>query len=317
MKASIEWLKEYTDIDVTAKQLADILTMTGSKVETIEEQGNEIQNVVVGKILEIKPHQDSDHLVVTKVDVKDEVLQIVTGANNIHEGDIVPIAKNGSTLPGGVEIKTGKLRGIDSCGMMCSVGELGLDINNYPNQIENGIMILDPKMECEVGKDIKEVLKINQVILDFEITPNRPDCLSIEGLGREVSVSLNKPFKAPRKNIDKMNVENKENIDAELDFYQTNHEGEIVDKIQEANEIYDGIILNPAAYTHTSIAIADAIKAINIPVVEVHLSNIHSREDYRNISYSAKNTLAQIAGFSKNSYKLALLGLYEYLKNNE
>ena len=122
--------------------------------------------------------------------------------------------------------------------------------------------------------------------------------------------------------LDKINSEliefkNKENIDAELDFYQTNHEGEIVDKIQEANEIYDGIILNPAAYTHTSIAIADAIKAINIPVVEVHLSNIHSREDYINISYSAKNTLAQIAGFSKNSYKLALLGLYEYLKNNE
>lgn len=122
--------------------------------------------------------------------------------------------------------------------------------------------------------------------------------------------------------LDKINSEliefkNKQNMDVELDFYQTNHEGEIVDKIQEANEIYDGIILNPAAYTHTSIAIADAIKAINIPVVEVHLSNIHSREDYRNISYSAKNTLAQIAGFSKNSYKLALLGLYEYLKNNE
>ena len=122
--------------------------------------------------------------------------------------------------------------------------------------------------------------------------------------------------------LDKINSEliefkNKENIDVELDFYQTNHEGEIVDKIQEANEIYDGIILNPAAYTHTSIAIADAIKAINIPVIEVHLSNIYAREDYRNISYSAKNTLAQIAGFSKNSYKLALLGLYEYLKNNE
>ncbi len=122
--------------------------------------------------------------------------------------------------------------------------------------------------------------------------------------------------------LDKINSEliefkNKENIDVELDFYQTNHEGEIIDKIQEANEIYDGIILNPAAYTHTSIAIADAIKAINIPVIEVHLSNIYAREDYRNISYSAKNTLAQIAGFSKNSYKLALLGLYEYLKNNE
>lgn len=120
--------------------------------------------------------------------------------------------------------------------------------------------------------------------------------------------------------LDKINAElvefkNKQNLDVELDFFQTNHEGEIVDKIQQANEIYDGIILNPAAYTHTSVAIADAIKAINIPVVEVHLSNIHSREDFRNISFSAKNTLAQIAGFSKNSYKLALLGLYEYLKN--
>ncbi len=120
--------------------------------------------------------------------------------------------------------------------------------------------------------------------------------------------------------LDKINAEliefkNKQNLDVELDFFQTNHEGEIVDKIQQANEIYEGIILNPAAYTHTSIAIADAIKAINIPVVEVHLSNIHSREDFRNVSFCAKNTLAQIAGFSKNSYKLALLGLYEYLKN--
>ena len=120
--------------------------------------------------------------------------------------------------------------------------------------------------------------------------------------------------------LDKINAElvefkNKQNLDVELDFFQTNHEGEIVDKIQQANENYDGIILNPAAYTHTSIAIADAIKAINIPVVEVHLSNIHSREDFRNVSFCAKNTLAQIAGFSKNSYKLALLGLYEYLKN--
>ena len=122
--------------------------------------------------------------------------------------------------------------------------------------------------------------------------------------------------------LDKINSEliefkTKENLDVEIDFFQTNHEGEIVDKIQEANNIYDGIIINPAAYTHTSIAIADAIKAINMPVVEVHLSNIHSREDYRNISYCAKNCIAQIAGFSKNSYKLALLGLYKYLKNNE
>ena len=213
MKASIEWLKEYADINVTAKELADTLTMTGSKVETIEEQGADIQNVVVGKILEIKPHEDSDHLVVTKVNIGTEILQIVTGAKNINVGDIVPIAKDGAKLPGGVEIKTGKLRGVDSCGMMCSVGELGLDINNYPNQIAEGIMILDPKMEEKIGEDIKEVLGINQTVIDFEITPNRPDCLSIEGLGREVAVSLNELFKAPRKNIDEMQVEDKDIVD--------------------------------------------------------------------------------------------------------
>ena len=213
MKASIEWLKEYADINVTAKELADILTMTGSKVETIEEQGSDIQNVVVGKILEIKPHEDSDHLVITKVDVGTEILQIVTGANNIKVGDIVPIAKDGAKLPNGIEIKTGKLRGVDSYGMMCSVGELGLDINNYPNQIEHGIMILPSEFECKIGEDIKEVLGINQTVIDFEITPNRPDCLSIEGLGREVAVSLNEPFKAPHKNIDEMQVENKENVE--------------------------------------------------------------------------------------------------------
>ena len=214
MKASIEWLSEYADINVSPKELGDILTMTGSKVETIEEQGKDIQNVVVGKILEIKPHIDSDHLVVTKVDVGNgEILQIVTGAQNIKEGDVVPIAKDGSKLPGGVEIKTGKLRGVDSCGMMCSVGELGLDIHNYPDQIENGIMILKPELEKELGKDIKEVLGINQTVIDFEITPNRPDCFSVEGLGRETAVSLNVQFKNPRKNIDAMSIKDVDNID--------------------------------------------------------------------------------------------------------
>ena len=128
MKASIEWLKEYSDIDVEAKELGDILTMTGSKVETIESKGENIKNVVVGKILEITKHPDADKLVVTKVDIGNEKLQIVTGANNIKVNDIVPIAKEGSELPGGVKIKKGKLRGIDSCGMMCSVGELDLSI---------------------------------------------------------------------------------------------------------------------------------------------------------------------------------------------
>ena len=192
MKASVEWLKEYSDINIDTVKLGDILTMTGSKVETIEQKENEIKNVVVGKILQIKKHQDSDHLVITQVDLGNEKVQIVTGANNIKEGDIVPIAKDGSSLPGGIKIKKGLLRGAESCGMMCSVGELGLDVLDYPGQIENGIMILDSKLEKELGKDIVEVLELKEDIIDFEITPNRPDCLSIEGLGREVAASIRK-----------------------------------------------------------------------------------------------------------------------------
>lgn len=213
MKASVEWLKEYSDIDVDSVALGDILTMTGSKVETIDQLGNDIKNVVVGKILEIEKHPDADKLVVTKVDVGTEKLQIVTGANNIKEGDIVPIAKEGSELPGGVKIKKGKLRGVESCGMMCSVGELNLAIADYPDQIEHGIMILDKKLEKELGKDIVEVLNLKEDIIDFEITSNRPDCLSIEGLGRETAASLNKSFKNPRKNIDERQVETKQELE--------------------------------------------------------------------------------------------------------
>ena len=213
MKASIEWLKEYSDIDVDSVKLGDILTMTGSKVETIEQKGNDIKNVVVGKILEIKKHQNSDHLIITQVDLGNEKVQIVTGANNVKEGDIIPIAKDGSELPGGVKIKKGNLRGEESCGMMCSIGELGLDIASYPDQIEDGIMILDKSYEKYLGKDIVEVLDLKEDIIDFEITPNRPDCFSIEGLGREVAVSLGKKFKNPRKNIDEMDVKNKKEIE--------------------------------------------------------------------------------------------------------
>lgn len=213
MKASMEWLKEYSDIDVDAVKLGDILTMTGSKVETIEQRGNDIKNVVVGKILEIVKHPDSDHLVITQMDLGDEKVQIVTGADNIKVGDIVPVAKDGSELPGGVKIKKGKLRGIDSCGMMCSVGELGLDINQYTGQIEHGIMILDKNLENKLGEDIVDILNLREDIIDFEITPNRPDCLAIEGLGRETAVSLGKEFKNPRKNIDELKIEDKNEIE--------------------------------------------------------------------------------------------------------
>lgn len=213
MKASKEWLEEYSNINIDTISLGDKLTMAGQKVETVEQTGKDIQNVVVGKILSIEKHPDSDHLIITQVDVGTEKIQIVTGADNVKEGDIIPIAKNGSTLPGGVTIKTGKLRGVESCGMMCSIGELGLTLNDYPEQIEEGIMILDPKLESRLGEDITDVLNLKEEIIDFEITPNRPDCLSIEGLGREVAVTLGEPFKNPRKDIDDMKIADKEEIE--------------------------------------------------------------------------------------------------------
>ena len=212
MKASIEWLQEYSDIDIQTEELADKLTMSGSIVEKIESRGKEIKNVVVGKILEINKHPDADKLVVTKVDIGKEKLQIVTGADNIKVNDIVPIAKDGSTLPGGVTIKTGKLRGVDSCGMMCSIGELGLTLEEYPDQIEDGIMILSKEFEKHLGENIVPLLALDEEVLDFEITPNRPDCLSVEGLGREVAATINKEFKNPRSNIDNLKIEDKKEI---------------------------------------------------------------------------------------------------------
>ncbi len=213
MKASIDWLKDFSDINVSGKELGDILTMTGSKLETLEERGKDIKNVVVGKILEIEKHPNADKLIVTKVDVGTEILQIVTGADNVKPGDVVPIAKDGSCLPSGVNIKKGELRGVESNGMMCSCGELNILVDRYPNQIEHGIMILPQEMESKLGENIVDVLGLEEEILDFEITSNRPDCFSIEGLGRETAVSLNTEFKNPRKNLDEMRVENKPEIE--------------------------------------------------------------------------------------------------------
>lgn len=213
MKASIEWLKEYSNINKSAIELGDILTMTGSKVETIESKGKDIKNVVVGKILEIEKHPDADKLVVTKVNVGNEIVQIVTGAKNVNVGDIIPVAKDGSELPGGVKIKKGQLREVESCGMMCSIAELGLTIEECPDQIEDGIMMLPKEYEENLGENVVELLGLEEEIIDFEITSNRPDCFSIEGLGRETAISLNEQFKNPRKNIDEIKVEKKDELE--------------------------------------------------------------------------------------------------------
>ena len=194
MKVNTEWLKEFSEIDVSTKELSDILTMTGSKVEAIEYKGNDIKNVVIGKILEIEKHPDADKLVVTKVNIGTETVQIVTGAKNINVGDIIPVAKDGAELPGDIKIKKGMLRGVESCGMMCSIGELNVAKEQYLGAIEDGILILPKEMEKDLGKDVTEALELKEDIIEFEITPNRPDCLSVEGLGREVAASLDKPF---------------------------------------------------------------------------------------------------------------------------
>ena len=212
MKAPMSWFNDYTDINgVSPEEYARVLTMTGSKVEGVENMGAEINNVVTGKILEIKPHEDSDHLVICQVDAgKGEPIQIVTGAPNVREGQIVPVALHKSTLPGGVKITKGKLRGVMSNGMMCSHEELGLTPEDLGYEPEYGILILPE--DTPVGMDIKDYFGLNEDVVEFEITSNRPDCFSVIGLARETAVSFDKPFKVEKPVIH----ENGENIEDTL-----------------------------------------------------------------------------------------------------
>ena len=168
---------------------------------------------VVGYVAELTEHPDSDHLVICQVNLGNETVQIVTGAPNVNANDIVAVAKDGSELPGDVKIKKGVLRGVESCGMMCSCSELNIPLNRFPNQIEKGLMILPKEYEKNLGEDVVKVLELEEEIIDFEITSNRPDCLSIEGLGRETAISLGKEFKNPRKNLDTLNVETKDSLE--------------------------------------------------------------------------------------------------------
>lgn len=200
MDLSMKWLSDYVDIgDMSIKDFCSGLTISGSKVERYDTEGSEISNVVVGKLLEVVPHENSDHLVVCKVDVgKGEPIQIVTGAPNVKAGDIVPVALDGSTLPGGVKIKKGKLRGVESNGMLCSLGELGLTTHDFPYAIADGIFLLQQEKNCpelKLGMDIKEAIGLNDTTVEFEITSNRPDCMSVIGLARETAATFDLPLK--------------------------------------------------------------------------------------------------------------------------
>jgi len=192
MKISIEWLKDFTPVELEPKTICDGLTLSGSKVESCDTLGEEIQLVITGKITSISKHPDADKLVICKVDAGDRLLQIVTGAPNVHAGDIVPVALDGSRLPGGVQIRTGQLRGQLSEGMLCSVAELGCTTADFPAAAADGIFLLPP--DTPVGRDIRQVLHLNDVVIDFEITSNRVDCFAAEGLGRETAITFNLPF---------------------------------------------------------------------------------------------------------------------------
>ena len=197
MKLNRKWInEEFVDLSsVSDKEYVEKLTVFGQKVETWERMDAEIKNVVVGKVLSMVRHPNSDHMFICQVDVgQEEPVQIVTGAQNVNEGDLVPAALHNSWLPGGVHITKGKLRGEKSNGMLCSFAELGLTQNDLPGVFADGIWILNDE-DCTVGQDINLVIGNDDTIVDFEITNNRPDCYSIIGLARESAAAFGKEMK--------------------------------------------------------------------------------------------------------------------------
>lgn len=217
MIVSLEWLKDYTDVNVDAETFCDRMIMSGSNLETLEMVGEDYVNVVVGKIEKIEKHPDADKLVVCQLNVgQDELVQIVTGATNVFEGAYVPVCLHNSRIPGplhgqpkvegGVKITKGKLRGVESFGMLASFGELGFNDKVVPVSQKEGIWILNlGGEECEYkpGQDFAEALGLKDAIIDFEITPNRPDCLSMIGMAREAAATFGTTLRYPELRCEK------------------------------------------------------------------------------------------------------------------
>jgi len=195
MLVPINWLKEYVDINTDIRNLSDKLTMTGTHVDSIINMDKNIKNTYVGKITKLESHPNADKLQIVYVDLGDKKVKLITGAKNIRENDFVPVAIEGAVLPNGMEIERTDFRGIESQGMLCSYEELGIDSSLVPKESRDGIIIINE--EVELGKDIVDVLDLKGYILDLEITFNRPDCLSMVGIGRETGASLNTEFNYP------------------------------------------------------------------------------------------------------------------------
>jgi len=202
MNLSLKWLHDFTNTDgISTKEYCDRMTDTGSKVEGYEVLGEDIENVVVAKVVSMERHPDSDHLWICQVNIGSEITQIVTGAQNVREGDIVPAAIPVAHLPGNITIKAGKLRGVESNGMLCSISELNLTLHDMPEACEDGILILGKEFEDKIGMDIKDALMLDDTVVEFEITSNRPDCLSVIGLARETAISFDKPLNIPTPSV--------------------------------------------------------------------------------------------------------------------
>ena len=196
MKIPMQWISRYAPIPDSAAEYMNKMIMIGNGVEGYEDLGAEIENVVVGRVLTCEPHPDSDHLHVTTVDVGEaEPLHIVCGAPNCEAGILVPVAKTGARLPGGVKIKKGKLRGVVSEGMLCSADELGVPVELYPSVGSEGLLIF--REDHPLGADVRPILGLDDTVMDFEVLANRPDCLSVWGIARETAVACGTTFTKP------------------------------------------------------------------------------------------------------------------------
>ena len=211
MDANLSWIKAYVpDLNASDQEILDALTLSGTKGEGFHRLDKNLDKIVVGQIDKIEPHPDADKLVICQVNIGSEKIQIVTGAKNMKEGDKVPVVLDGGRVAGGhdgspnpeegIKIKAGKLRGIESYGMMCSIEELGSSKDFYPDAPEDGLYILPE--DTEVGADAVEVLGLHDTVFEFEVTSNRVDCYSILGIAREAAATFKLPFKAPEVKVE-------------------------------------------------------------------------------------------------------------------
>ncbi len=200
MLLPVNWLKNYVDLSISSKEIADGLTYSGSHVESITSMNKGIENVVVAKLESIETHPNADKLLVCKASTGPNTYTVVTGAKNLKSGDYVPLALPGAKLPGGIEIGITDFRGVESQGMLCSLKELGYADNVIPKEMRDGIFVFDK--DYELGQDVVNLMQLDDDIIEFEITPNRPDCLSIYGMAREASATFNGELQEPEIEIE-------------------------------------------------------------------------------------------------------------------